>query len=316
MKSKRVAKILLGLLAVPAIALCLIVSPTIFGIGIGINSTFNGNANGATWMDALDGDKSLAQFSIPGTHNSAAFYEPIRGVAKCQNGSIADQLNAGVRFLDIRCRHQNDAFAIYHGPINQRQTFVNVVNDVTNFLRIHPSETVILSVQETAGAQNNTRSFEATFDDTIARTPSPWLLDPTVPTLDQARGKIVLLRRFKSAKPLGIDASNWPDNSTFSKNNLRVQDQYQVGDTSAKWRATESMLNQTHADDAATPLTLNFASGVKPLIFGIPNISAVANEINPRLARYFGANKSGIFGVVIMDFADGKSCAAIYRTNG
>ena len=297
------------LLALPVIIAGFLVSPTIFGI-----AAVSSAATGTDWMKQLDGEKLISQFSLPGTHNSAALYEPIRGTAKCQNLTIAQQLDAGVRFLDIRCRHRNNAFDIYHGPIYQKDNFAGVVSYVADFLRAHPSETIILSVQETAGAENNTRSFEATFDAYIARNPAPWLLSSTVPTLNQARGKIVLLRRFQAATPRGIDASNWPDNQTFENKDLRVQDIYKVTDTSDKWNSIENLLKQTQAS-VNPPLTLNYASGVQSGWFGIPNVPSVASEVNPRLEQFFATNPRGHFGCVIMDFADDKLCAAIYRTN-
>ena len=316
MKTK--TKVAAALALLIAAALASVVSPTIFESDTGRNDRAIAATAGSDWMKNLDSERRISQFSLPGTHNSAALFEPIRGTARCQNLTIPAQLNAGVRFLDIRCRHANDAFEIYHGPIYQKDDFAGVVTYVADFLRAHPSETVILSVQETDGARDNTRSFEATFADYLANTPAPWLLDATIPTLNRARGKIVLLRRFDSAKPLGIDASNWPDNSTFTQANLRVQDQYQVSDNADKWRAIESLLNQTR-DDAATPsaspLILNFASGVTPLL-GVPNVPRVANAINPQLTRFFSDNPRGRFGCVLVDFADAELCAAIYRTNG
>ena len=299
--------LLLALVAVAAL-----LSPTVFVAGPA--KSHESAAAGTRWMQTLDGTKLLSQFSLPGTHNSGALFEPIRGTAKCQNLNIPAQLNAGVRFLDIRCRHRNNAFDIYHGPIYQKDNFAGVVSDATDFLRVHPSETIILSVQETAGAENNTRSFEATFTDYIARNPAPWLLGSAVPTLNQARGKIVLLRRFDAATAPGIDAANWSDNSTFTSGNLRVQDQYQVGDSDDKWSSIENLLKQTRAEKNP-PLTLNFCSGVKLGWLGIPNVPSVANEINPRLAQFFASQPRGNFGVVIVDFADPKLCAAIYRTN-
>ena len=315
MKTKTKVAISLALLI--AAALASVVSPTIFESDTGRNDRAIAATAGSDWMKNLDSERRISQFSLPGTHNSAALFEPIRGTAKCQNLTIPAQLNAGVRFLDIRCRHANDAFEIYHGPVYQKENFAGVVTYVADFLRAHPSETVILSVQQTGGAHSNTRSFETTFDAYLANTPTPWLLSATVPTLNEARGKIVLLRRFDSAKPLGIDASNWPDNRTFATDNLRVQDQYQVGDNANKWDSIQTLLNQTRADTAtasASPLTLNFASGVTPL-WGVPNVPRVANAINPRLMRFFARNPRGRFGCVLVDFADAKLCAAIYRTN-
>ena len=300
-----------ALSALALIALGRLISPTVFA---GRNKGAPDAAMGNAWMKSLDGTRQISQFSLPGTHNSGALYEPIRGIAQCQNLNIPAQLNAGVRFLDIRCRHRNDAFEIYHGPMDQRDNFAGIIGYCRDFLCAHPSETVILSVKEEYAAQNNTRSFEATFDAYVARNPATWLLHSTIPTLNQARGKIVLLRRFSCRKPLGIDASNWPDNQNFATKNLRVQDIYKISDTNAKWNSIESLLNHTRAD-TATSLTLNFSSGVQSGCFGIPNIPAVASAINPRLSQFFAANPRGNFGVIVMDFADAENCAAIYQTN-
>ena len=310
MKSKGYAVAALSALAL--IGLGCLISPTIFA---GRNTGAPDTATSHDWMKSLDGNRRISRFSLPGTHNSGALYEPIRGIAQCQNLSIAAQLGAGVRFLDIRCRHINNKFYIYHGPIYQRDNFAGVIGYCRDFLRANPSETIIVSVKEEYEARNNTRSFEATFDDILARNPAPWLLSSTIPTLNQARGKIVLLRRFSSIKPMGIDASNWPDNQTFENKNLRVQDAYKVHDSGDKWNFIESLLQQTR-NNKNPPLTLNFASGFQSGWFGIPNIPAVCNNINPRLSQFFAANPRGSFGVIAMDFADAEKCAAIYRTNG
>ena len=59
------------------------------------------------WMSAVNDSLKLSAISIPGTHDSGARYDPplLSGTAKCQDLTIREQLNAGTRFLDIRCRH-------------------------------------------------------------------------------------------------------------------------------------------------------------------------------------------------------------------
>ncbi len=266
-------------------------------------------------MTPLNGALPLSQFSIPGTHDSGALVEPVSGTAKCQNLSLGDQLNAGVRFLDIRCRHLNNAFAIHHGSVYQNMNFDDVINAVTGFLNSNPGESVIMSVKEEHTASGNTRSFEATFDWYVAKNPGLWRLDSGIPTLSQARGKIVVFRRFGAgALPKGIDASNWPDNTTFSTGGtLRVQDRYTVSNNDTKWSSILAVLNEARYGGPNT-LYVNFASGVQS-IFGIPNIPNVSNNINPRLSTYFNANPSGRFGVILMDFADASRSSLIYNTN-
>lgn len=62
----------------------------------------------SNWMSALQDNVSLSQISVP-THDSGATVEFPSGTAKTQNLTIAEQLNIGVRFLDIRCRHIDDS---------------------------------------------------------------------------------------------------------------------------------------------------------------------------------------------------------------
>lgn len=67
------------------------------------------------------------------------------------------------------CRHLRDAFAIYHGPVSQELTFDDVTATVRDFLKAHPSETVILSVKEESSPSGNTRTFERMFDAAAAK---------------------------------------------------------------------------------------------------------------------------------------------------
>jgi len=267
-------------------------------------------------MGGVDGSQTVSQISIPGTHDSGALYEPISGTAKCQNLSITDQLNAGVRCLDIRCRHINNAFAIHHGQVYENENFDDVLNAVSTFLSNNPSETVLMSVKEEYTASGDTESFEQTFDNYVTKNPGIWYLGANIPALNSVRGKIVLIRRFGATNlPTGIDASNWPDNTTFTTGaTLRVQDNYNVSNNNTKWSQVLQVLNEAYFG-APSMLYINFASGVQSGLFGIPNIPAVSNAINPNLTNYFAANTGGRFGVVMMDFVNAGMCSMVYNTN-
>ncbi|HEU4532474.1 MAG TPA: phosphatidylinositol-specific phospholipase C domain-containing protein, partial [Polyangiaceae bacterium] len=142
-----------------------------------------GGVTGADWMSALNGELLLSQITVPGTHDTMALYEPVAGTAKCQSLSLADQLNAGVRFLDVRCRHFNNAFTIHHGSVYQNANFDDVLGATFAFLNAHPSEAVIMSVKEEHTAAGNTRSFEQTFDAYVAANPGKWNLGTDLPAL-------------------------------------------------------------------------------------------------------------------------------------
>jgi 1-phosphatidylinositol phosphodiesterase len=269
-------------------------------------------------MGTLDGRKSLSQLSIPGTHNTGALYEPFFGTSKCQDLTISDQLAIGVRYLDIRCRHVDDAFAIYHGPISQHLTFAGVVIACIDFLSDNPTECIVMSVNEESVGSRTTRTFEETFASYVAEHPQRWELGTTIPTLDEASGKIVLLRRFLAESyTKGIDASQWPVNATFTIDgpaNLRVQDEYIVPDNLAKLAAIRSLYDEvTSANDET--LYLNYTSGYRRGLLGFPNIRVVSDFINPAVSHYFKESGPGRFGVTVMDFADKAICALIIATN-
>lgn len=273
-----------------------------------------------SWMSGLQDNISLTKISIPGTHDSGARVDApvVSGTAKTQDLSIAEQLNAGVRFLDIRCRHIDNAFTIHHGAIYQNLNFDDVLNACYTFLNSHPSETIIMSVKEEYDASNTTRSFEQTFDSYVQKNPSKWDLGANIPTLGAVRGKIKLLRRFSSGTTKGINASPWADNTTFDINNsgvqLKVQDYYKVTNNDDKWNGISSLLNEAK-NDTNGKLFVNFTSGYKPGIFGIPSIPTVSNNINPRLKTFFQSNTHGSFGIMPIDFVNAELSQLIVNTN-
>jgi len=271
-----------------------------------------------SWMTGIADNTSLAALSIPGTHDSGARNEPVAGTAKCQDLTIAQQLEAGVRFLDIRCRHIDNGFAIHHGSIYQNLNFNDVLVACTNFLAAHPKETILMSVKEEYDATNNTRTFEQTFDTYVQQYSNFWSLGVTVPTLGQVRGKIVLLRRFGASAAKGIDATAWADNTTFTINNsnasLKIQDQYVVPDNNAKWTNVTNLFTESSTQSNNT-LYINFTSGYKSLIFSIPSITTVSNAINPKISTYFTSNTHGRYGVIPMDFVNTDRASLIVNTN-
>jgi 1-phosphatidylinositol phosphodiesterase len=267
------------------------------------------------WMATLDDASNLAALSIPGTHDSGALFEPAPAIAKCQDLTIAEQLAAGVRFFDIRCRHYMDAFLIYHGAIDQNQTFDDVLATMSKFLDAHPAETVIMSIQEEAAPAQNTRTFADTFASYVAMEPDRWYLGAPVPALGDVRGKIALLRRFDATAPMGIDASVWPDDMTFSTDGdaLRIEDEYMVTTNDAKWTAITSLLGEASAA-MSSPLFLTFTSGYQTLD-GLPNITSVSDDINARLDAMLADPAPAHLGVLVMDHITPARARAVIETN-
>jgi 1-phosphatidylinositol phosphodiesterase len=151
------------------------------------------------WMTSLDDEIHLSELSLPGTHNSCA--NNCNYFSKCQFMSLEDQLNAGVRYLDIRCRHVKDNFIIHHGITNIGKKFIeDVLVPTTKFLIQNPREAVLMQVKPEYKDHKNTESFDQTFLKSIEQYKDFWYLEDDLPTLKEVRGKIVLCRRFAVKK--------------------------------------------------------------------------------------------------------------------
>ncbi|MGG7506942.1 phosphatidylinositol-specific phospholipase C, partial [Chryseobacterium arthrosphaerae] len=60
---------------------------------------------------------------------------------------------------------------------------------------------------------------------------------------------------------------------------------------------------------------INFTSGYKPGIFGIPSIPTVSNSINPKLKTFFQNNTKGTYGIMPIDFVNAELSELIVKTN-
>jgi 1-phosphatidylinositol phosphodiesterase len=271
------------------------------------------------WMAGLDDARSLADLSIPGTHDSGALFEPYAGVAKAQDLTIADQLTAGIRYFDIRCGQVDAGYLIYHGSIYQQQAFDDVMTTMSSFLDAHPGETVIMSVKEEVPASDTTLTFEQTFQSYVAMDPDRWYLGATVPALGDVRGQLVLLRRFDAVtSPLGIDATAWPDNMTFAIDNaasIRIQDDYMVTDNNAKWTAITGLIDEARVANPS-PLFLDYTSGYQT-VQGIPDITLVSDDIDARLDDLLAAPETAgaHLGVLVMDHVTEARATGVIETN-
>merc|ERR1712000_398619 len=153
-------------------------------------------------MKKLDGGWPLQILSIPGTHNAPTCYKALPSV-RCQAVGVPEQLNNGIRFLDIRvsAEPESDTLTLVHSafPISLtgNKYFGDMCNDIYEFLEKNPSETVIMSVKrEGTGKGNDEQMGKHLKKAYVDKKRDRWWTEPRVPKLGEARGKIILMRRF------------------------------------------------------------------------------------------------------------------------
>jgi hypothetical protein len=109
-----------------------------------------------TWMTALPDQLDIRQVSIPGSHDSGS--KDLLALAKCQDMSITDQLNSGIRFLDLRLTPVGSG-SIVNFSLMTSHTFVSTTNvkevlkDVNLFLTNNPKEIVLIKIARDGGAK-------------------------------------------------------------------------------------------------------------------------------------------------------------------
>ncbi|XP_068189822.1 1-phosphatidylinositol phosphodiesterase [Antennarius striatus] len=240
-----------------------------------------------SWMASIPDDQLLSEVTMPGTHNTMSLYGG--AYAECQSWSLASQLRAGVRFLDIRVRHVKGNLTIHHGVSYQRAHFGQVLEGVVDFLREHPSETVLMRIQETFSETHDIYGAVVDYIHRYAHWDLLWH-SRLVPTVAEVRGKIIILQDF-SGPDLGMRYGS-----------LDIADDWKVPTllhVNEKWMSVYRHLEAAPAGNMAQ-IFLTYSSGAGVFVFP----RAVAQLVNARLYDYLKAKTdlNQRFGIICMDF--------------
>ncbi|OAQ72317.1 phosphatidylinositol phospholipase C [Pochonia chlamydosporia 170] len=267
------------------------------------------------WMHELQDDWPLTVLSIPGTHNSPTCHKALPSV-RCQAVGVPEQLQNGVRFLDIRvsANTDDDVLTLVHSafPISLtgNKYFADMLEDIYKFLEENPSETVIMSVKrEGTGKGTDAQAGKYLKNGYVDKRSDRWWTDPRVPKLGEARGKIVLVRRFGLDDEMrnggyGIDAQEWPDNcedGVGGGGGFRIQDFYEVTESQnieKKIEYSRGQLERAAEQAFALAGMPNYNAEAHPPPFFINFLSAsnffnatcwperIAAKVNPAVIEY------------------------------
>jgi len=259
---------------------------------------------GADWLAAVPAGTPLSRITLPGTHDTCALYGG--GLTQTQTLGVPDQLAAGVRFLDIRCRAVDGVFAIHHGPVFQKIFFGDVLNQCQAFLAAHPGETLLMRVHQEYSTVSDAE-FGALFAGYQTRWPGLLWTEDRIPTLGEVRGRIVLL-----ADNGGLPGLRWGGGRTD------IEDDYDIGTIfelySRKWPEVSAHLDAARTANDAGRIFLTFTSssgwGLWP--------RQAADAIAPKLRDYVGRLDHAarpMLGVVPMDFVTADAARPLYSLN-
>ncbi len=319
-----------------ALIMCMILA---FGTTVCVSAQEKTTAavNGSNWMSAIDGATPVTAINMPGTHDSASRYAlPFNMISRTQSKSIPGQLYSGVRYFDMRFELlDGEKLIAVHSITNCKRSFglfaknltaEEIVTSCIDFLKANPKETILFQVREDDG-DAGVELYNYFYKNCIENNSRYWYTENRIPTLDEVRGKIVLLRvvsvdtnKFNDSSS-GINFSGYPyiggtETIDFRRRDIKklsgetyaqmyVQDSYKIGGD-AKWEAVTTFLE---SDLNPSDFNICLTSGTEP---ATPFFNA--KVINPKLEKYnFKTGKT--YGIIAMDFATEELCEKIYMTN-
>ena len=321
MNKRRLLRVGRVLALVPAMLLLFVLGVLVLPLTEGADTApVEGSAD---WMARLPDDVSLDAVVIPGTHDSATQYVQLAYFSKCQVLSIGEQLEAGFRYLDIRLGDADKADfpRLMHGFTSCKSSLLGgtlyldgVLADCYAFLAQHPTETVLFAVKHEHGDSPDAEMAKA-LEGFIAARPNNWLVTDTVPTLGEARGKLVLLRRWEDGDGLPLLWADQRGSADVSLNavmedegsyRLWVQDRFEYN-TNDKWAAFTA---GREAPAAEGDVLLGFLSTKGSSTYGHPY--QFAEKLNFKLLELESA---ALRGWIAVDFGTPRLAEHIYGAN-
>lgn len=289
------------------------------------------NETGNNWITPLDGNIYVSQMSIPGAHDAATGEEMASIIgdvfASTQEQTLQTQWNLGVRAFDLRpaiydaILGSTNELWLYHGMTRVSVSWATAMNTIKSNLTDNPGEFAIVLFrhedESTLGKNTNSENFNSYMTNWINAN-SSWIVDwkPDL-TIDECRGKIILISRFNGDWNYGC-FTGWNHDASGATTALRnangsrsatmyVQDYYNPSSHDTKWTAIQAYLDITktfHTDDAkVNHWAINHASGY----VGTSTSTTYRNNAaaqNPKLISYITSDSwEGSTGIMLFDYA-------------
>ena len=348
--------------------------------------------NGKNWMAGIPDSRYIYEINLPGTHDSATAYCKnatdntvklfglsafhVEKFAKTQSLTLPEQLDAGVRYLDLRFSPKQGELLLCHGnndkiaAVNTVVRFLRRLNPVLllakhcnrslppldtefyayedeactvpltcarafaqikDFLKDHPSETVIVTAKQENG---DPEQFLMLFKEQINRlkaeinpsTQQEYLYSENgngvytkMPALSQVRGKIILMTPFYEELQTGdmLDAKNKAGETDYMGMTFRYENHWSVP-AHLKTLFAARFLQKFSTEISKSPEQhLSCANVLKTNASFVPLQSPydIAMQVNGCLYAQNRLQKGRYYGWIMGDFMTEEACRAIWQTN-
>jgi len=302
-----------------------------------VNKTKAGwsNTGSSDWMKNIYGKLTLNQINIPGTHDSGTFgITDIlqKNIGRTQDKTIVQQLQMGVRYLDIRLGwnesknnvhivHGDDCISAFGLDEDKNPLYLEkVLYYCSSFLRDHKNETIIvhLTIEGQCFENRSDKKLIRGYivdkvNKTIKANSNICFTENRLPTLNEVRKRIVIATREKDLPGVYI-----PIHSTTSGFESRIQDDFDIDNEQEKWSkinnniTKQKQINQGDSSGSRV-LAINFMNiqNKNPFSSKIKDVSA---KLNSRLIKEQLPNGKQ-YGWIIADYIYADLARYIFQTN-
>lgn len=304
---------------------------------------------GNNWITPLDGKIYVSQLSIPGSHDAATGEEMASIIgdmfAKTQEQTLSTQWDLGIRCFDLRPAIYDATFGstnelwLYHGMTRVSISWATAMNTIKTKLTNNPGEFAIILFrhedESTIGKNNDTSDFNTYMTNWINAN-SSWIVDwkPNL-TIEECRGKIILISRFSGTWSYGaftgwnhdeVGADSYVINPTTIKNasgsqtgSIYIQDDYDFSNYTVKYNGIVKMLNISETFHTNSSLVntwmINHVSGYLNSSTS-DTYRANSAEQNPKIFGYIKSEDwKGSTGILMFDYS-GAAISGNYNVQG
>ena len=292
----------------------------------------------ANWMAELPDNLYVTQVSIPGTHDTAT--ASVTGAtavnSQCQTATIQQQLEAGVRVLDLRPGRAliSSTIYCYHGTTPTSVKFEDALTTIKNFLDAHPTEFIIIHID---GANNSDKISNDNYTTMFKNVGiTSYLRDfKRSLTVGEMRKGIFIIKRWGDVKVDGQfapTAYEWYGDDKWSELSaeerwrkqtggkletpygterafLHVQDLANSngrGGYDEKVKVVEQMLKHAQTlnatSDYSNIFVMNFCSGYNGSISQSSSYATNATKTNKKVVDYLKDHSGAPIGILMADF--------------
>lgn len=289
-------------------------------------------ARKGAWMSCIPQNVFYTMLSVPGSHDAAT--SSATSLAKTQNKTIAEQLELGVRALDLR-PSATDNLEIKHGSVGTGVTLAQAIESMKTYLEKNPTEFIYATIHlEGSTDESKTKNWSNKVYALVkAAVDGGYALDALSKDakLDVYKGKIIFIYRddltgdnriYNAAKvawndniarTVKVRDTNGNEINDFL---ISYQDIYESSDLDENTGGISGYFAQkggVKSDDAKVSMVKKYiddatGSNDQRLIFNFASysggfVSDRAKAIMPSVNSYI-VSKNNRLGVILADFVD------------